>query len=114
MNDLFLQLRHVFVINLFTDHNIEARFLRFLLIHGLYGMIICHILDFRNNLFVLGRCNLCAVFPVTFISVILRRIVACRNHDTGNAAQLTQSEGQFRRRPQSVEHISLDPVCIKT
>ena len=64
-----------------------------------------------DDLRILRCSDLCAVFPVYFISVVLRRIVAGCHHNTCGAVKLADSEGQHRCRAQRRENISFDPVC---
>ena len=59
------------------------------------------------------RCNLCAILPVYFVSVVLSRVVACGNDDTGNAAEFTDSKRKLRCRTQGLEQIRFDSVCIQ-
>ena len=56
-----------------------------------------------------GR-DLSAVLPVYLIAVILRRIVAGGNIDTGDAVQSPHGEGELRRRTQRFKYIGLDAV----
>ena len=39
-----------------------------------------------HNSAVMRRCNLCAIFPVYFIAIVFRRIMACCNINTCNTA----------------------------
>ena len=114
MNDLLLQLRHILIVNFLSDYLIKPGFDRVRFLHRLYIMIVRHVIDFRNNLLISWRRYLCAVFPVAFIAVILRRIMACRNHNTGNTVKRTQRERQFRRRPKRFEYVSFDAVGRQT
>ena len=82
MNDLLLQLLHVRIIDLFADHDIESGLLSLLLVHRLHIMIIRHGVHLADDLFILGRCHLCAVLPVYLVSVIFRRVMAGCYHDT--------------------------------
>jgi hypothetical protein len=47
--------------------------------------------------------HLRAVAKVNFVTVVVRRIVACRNHHARARAQIADSEGKLRRRSRSVE-----------
>ena len=60
------------------------------------------------------RCNLRAVLPVYFISVVLRWIVARSDVDSCNTSQFADCVRQFRCRAKRFEDISLDSVCRKT
>ena len=98
MNDLLLQLSHVLVIDLFTDHLIEACFFRIFSAHGLHGMIILDGLYFGDDVLIDRSGYLCAVLPVYFVAVVLRRVVACSHYDTCGTSQRTKGKGQFRGR----------------
>ena len=114
MNDLLFQLFHIFIVYFFTDHLIQSCIHGFRLFHCLNCMIIRYIVDFRNNLFVLGRSHLCTVFPITFIAVIFRRIMACRDNDAGDTSEFPQCERKFRRGSQRLEYIRLNAVSRQT
>ena len=110
MDDLLLQLHHVGVVDLGTDHLIQPFLHGLFLRHGLHGMIIRHRLHLGDDLLILGGGHLRAVLPVYLIAVVLRRIVAGRHNDTGDAAQGTQREGKLRSGAKLVEHVCLNPV----
>ena len=111
MDDLLFQFFHVSVVDLFSDHLIQSFIHGFLLIHGFHVIVIRHRTDFFDDFAVSGRSHLCTVLPVCLIAVILRRIMACRHYDTGNAAKFSDRKGKFRCGTQRVKHISLDAVC---
>ena len=73
-----------------------------------------HIVHFRNDLLVSGSRNLRAILPITLVTVVLRRVMTGRDHDTGDTAQLPQCKGQFRCGTQRIKHISPDPVGRQT
>ena len=111
MDDLLLQLHHVGVVDRGTDHLIQPFLHGLFLRHGLHGMIIRHRLHLGDDLLILGGGHLRAVLPVYLIAVVLRRIVAGRHNDSGDAAQGTQREGKLRGGAKLVEHVRPDPVC---
>ena len=59
------------------------------------------------------RCDLCTVLPVYLVAVVFSRIMARRNHNSGNAAEFAHGKGKLRRRTQAVKHIRLDAVCVQ-
>ena len=85
MDDLLFQLHHIGIVDLFADHLIQTRRNGVFLAHGLHLMVIGHVLDLLNDLPIPGRRHLGTVLPVRFVSVVFRRVMACRDHDTGNA-----------------------------
>ncbi len=92
MDDLFFELCNIGIINLRSDHGEKPCFHCFCFIHGLYGMKICDISHFRDDLFILGCGNLCAILPVYLVAVVFRRIVACGDHNTCCTAELADSK----------------------
>ena len=82
----FLKSFHIFVIDFFTDHFVKTCCLCIFFRHCLHLSKVCDRLNFCNNLFVLRSCDLCAIFPVNFISVVLWRIVTCSYYYTSSAA----------------------------
>ena len=82
----FLKSSHIFIIDLFTDHFVKTCCLCIFLGHRLHLSEICDRLNFCDDLFVLRSCDLCAVLPVNFVSVVLWRIVACSYYHTSCAA----------------------------
>ena len=82
----FLKSFHVFVINFFTDHFIKAGCLCIFFRHCLHLSEVCDRLNFCNDLFILRSCDLRAVLPVNFVSIVLWRIVACSYNHTCCAA----------------------------
>ncbi len=93
MDDLLFQLRHVLVVDLLADDHIETSLLRLFLVHGLYRVVIRYVIDLCDNLLILGRRHLRAVLPIALVTVVLRRIVARRDHDTRDTAKLSEREG---------------------
>ena len=61
----------------------------------------------------MGGCYLCAVLPVSLVSVILRGIVACGDDNTGNAAQCAECKGKLRCGAQGFKDIGFDAVCCQ-
>ena len=82
MDDLFFQFFHVSVVDLFSDHLIQAFIHGLLLIHGLYIIIVRHRAHFFDDIFIFGCRHLGTVLPVRLIAVVLRRVMACRHNDT--------------------------------
>ena len=113
VDDLLFQFHHISVVNFSADHLIKACFYRFVLIHCLYLMIIRNFLHFFNNFFILRSGHLSAILPICLISIVFRRIMACRDHNTGNTSKIAQGKRKLRRRAQGVKHISLDPISRK-
>ena len=110
VDDLLLQLCHVSVVDLFSNHLIQPLLLGLILGHGLHCMVVPDSLHFLNDLPVIGSRHLGAVLPVHLVAVILGWIVACRDHNSRRAAQGAQGKGKLGRRAQRVEHIGLDAV----
>ena len=77
-------LRDVFIINGFADDLVLACCLCGFHIGGLYRGKVCDRQNLRGYSLVVRRGKLCAVLPVNFVSVILRRVVACGDVDTGS------------------------------
>ena len=65
---------------------------------GLHGMIILDGLYFGDDVLIDRSGYLCAVLPVYFVAVVLRRVVACSHYDTCGTSQRTKGKGQFRGR----------------
>ena len=59
------------------------------------------------------RCDLCAVLPVYFVSVILAWIMACRNYNTCNTSKFPNRKGQLRCRTQGFKTVGFDTICIQ-
>ena len=111
MDDLFLQFRNIAVVHFLADHFIEPGFLCFFPVHRLYRIIICHGLYLIHDALVVRRSNLGAVFPVHFVAIVFRRVMAGRNVDAGDRSQPADCIRKFRRRAQRFENVRLDPVC---
>ena len=103
----------IFIVDLWSDHLIQSGFLSRFPAHCLHAGIICHRIDLSDNLLILRVCDLGAVLPVYFVSVILRRIMAGSHHDSGCASQLPERKGEHRSRTKRREDIGLDPVGRK-
>ncbi len=73
-------------------------------IHPRYGR--CNFIDERRNC-------LSAVGAIDLVTVILRRIVAGRDHDPGGAAQFAHGKGKLRRRADAVKEKRGDAVGCK-
>ena len=85
MDDLLFQLFHVGVVDLAADDIVKACIHGSLLIHCLNIVIIGYGIDLSDYASVMRRCNLCTVFPVNLISVVLGRIVRSSDHNTCDA-----------------------------
>ena len=114
MDDLLFQFHHIGVVDFGTNYLVQARRHGSLFVHGQNIRIIGHSLYFIDDFLVFGSRNLSAVFPVNLIAIIFRRIMACRYHNTGNAAQCTQSEGKLWCGSEFIKHICLDAVGRQT
>ena len=113
MDDLALQLFHIGIIHVFADHNIKTCFFCFRFIHSLYIIIICNFLNFSHDTTVMRRCDLSTIFPVYFVTVIFRWVVACCDIDTCNTSQLSYCIRKFRCRTKALKNICLDSVCCQ-
>ena len=113
MYHLFLKFCNVAIVHFLPDNFIESGLLCFLKPHGLYRIIIRNCLNLIHNSFVMRRGNLCAILPVYLVSIILRRIMAGRNVNSGYASKRANGVRQFRRRAQRFKYIRLDPVGSK-
>ena len=82
MNDLLLKLDHVFVIDLLADHIVQMIRDSLFLCHRLHFVIIRDRKNLIDYIRISRRCDLCAVFPVNLVSVILGRIVTGRDYYT--------------------------------
>jgi len=98
MDNLFLKFCHISIVYLFTDHLEETSFFCFCLVHGLNCIPVGDGLNLSHDTAVMWRCDLCTVFPVYFVSVVFRRVVAGSYVDTCHAAQMTYCKGKFRCR----------------
>ena len=77
--------RNIFVIHLITDYMKKIIYTRFHLRHKLYIRQTLNLFDLFNNLCIMRRRHLSAVLPVNLIAVVLRRVMAGRDHDAGNS-----------------------------
>ena len=77
-------------------------------------MIVLYALHFLNNLFVVGRSNLCAVLPVHLVSIVLRGIMTGGHYNPGRTFQSAKRKRKLRRGTQRVEYIRLNTICPKT
>ena len=108
---LSLYLSDVFIINLLSNYLIQTCCCCRSLICSLYCRQIFDCQNFFCNTFIMRRCKLCAIFPVYFVAIVFRRIMACCDIDTCYAAQLTYCKGQFRCWTKGFKLICLDTVC---
>ena len=98
VDDLLLELLHIFVIDRCADHFIESLCHGILLVHGLYCGIICHSLHLIHDPFVVRRGNLGSVLPVYFIAIVLRWVVARCHIDTCHTSELADCKRKLRCR----------------
>ena len=98
MDDLLLQLCHIRIIDLGTDHVIQALCLRVCLIHRLDAADVFDRVYLADDVLIMRRCDLRTVLPVYLVAVILGRVVGCSDHDAGLAAQFAQCKRKFRSR----------------
>ena len=87
------------IVNIFPDHLIETFFLRLFFVYRVNLGIIGHSLYLSHDAGVVRRCDLRAVLPVNLVAVVLRRVVAGGDVDTGDAVKLADCEGKLRRGP---------------
>ncbi len=100
MNDLFFQFCDITVIKIGSDDLNRPSALASSFFHGLYHGKRSYFCYFCENIFIMRRCDLRAVFPVYFVSVVFSRVMACGNHNTGNTAEFRtakESSGVGRR-----------------
>ena len=113
MNDLLLELNHVLVVDLCSERYIESLSDCILFGHCLNIVIIGD----RNNLCddtcVVRRCYLCAVLPVNLVTVVLRRIVRSRNHNSGDTSEFSKCKRKLGCGTKNIADISLDSVSCK-
>ena len=96
----------IFVVNFPVADILQQPFFQSLLfVHQPAIRIFCGP-DYAGNPFRNFRRHLSALFSVYFISVILRRIMACSNHDPGDRIEMANGKAQDRHRPEGVEQIS--------
>ena len=98
MEYLALQLLDIGIVDRLSDHFVQSGFFRILSGHGLQCAVIGDCFYLSHNTGVMRRSDLRAVLPVYFVAIIFRRIVACGNVDSRNAAQLSYCVGKFRSR----------------
>ena len=101
------------VVNIGTYHIKKTCFNRFFLIYSLYVRKIRNSVYFLYYSPVFGRYDLRSVCPVYFISVILGRVMACRNNYAGGTSETSYRIRKFRSRTQFVEYIRLYSVGVK-
>ena len=106
----FLQLCHICVVNLFSDDLIEAFMDGFLFRHG-NGILYGDCLYLAHDTCIVWRCDLCAIFPIHLVSVILRWVVTGCHIDTCHTAKITDCKGKLRGRAQRLEPVRLDAIC---
>ena len=107
---LGLHLGNVLVVNLSSDGYIQAAGLSLLPAHSPDSREICDCHNLLRHSLIVGRSKLGAVLPVYLVAVVLRRIVAGRNINSGDTAQLPHCKGQLRRRTQRFKAVRLDSV----
>ena len=108
---LCLDLCNIFVLDRCTDDLVESFCLCLLCSHRLNGGKIGDRHNFLSHALVMRRCKLCAVLPVNLVAVVLRRVVAGGDVDTGDTAQLAHCEGQLRGGTQGLEQAHGDAVA---
>ena len=113
MDDLFLKLCHVSIVNSLSDHLEKSCLHCFFFIHGLYGIPVGDCLNLTHDSGVMRWCDLCTVFPVNLVSVVFRRVMAGCYVDTCNASQMTYCKGKLRCRAKCLEDVSLDSVSCQ-
>ena len=113
MDDLFLKLCHVSIIDSLSDHFEKSCLYCVFLVHGLYGIPVGDCLYLAHDTGIMRWCDLRAVLPVNLVSVVFRRIVAGCYVDTCHTAQMTYCKGKLRCRTKCLKDISLDPVCCQ-
>ena len=89
MNRLLLQFLHVTVVDLFSDDLVKSCRNGIFFLHRLHLVKGCHLRHFRQDILVVRRCDLRTVLPVYLVAVVFSRIMARRNHNSGNAASFT-------------------------
>ena len=114
MKHLCFQFRNIRVVDLCSDRLVQSRFFCRVKRHRLHRRVIFDRLDIVHDPLIMRRCDLRAVLPVYFVSVILRWIVTCGDIDPGDTAKLSHGIRKFRRRSQRFKHIGFDPVCRQT
>ena len=113
MDHLLLKFCNIAIVHFLPDHFIESGFLCFLNPHSLNRIIIRNCLNLSHDSFVMRRGDLCAILPVYLVSIILRRIMAGCNVNSGYASKGANSIRKFRRRAQGFKHVRLDSVSGK-
>ena len=110
VHDLGLDLGNILVVDFSADNLVLACSRGRSLVRGLYRgqvlygqYLLCHAL-------VMRRRKLGAVLPVYLVSVVLRRVMAGRDVNTGYASQFPHRKGQFRSWTQGLELVCLDSV----
>ena len=94
-------------------------YLVYILTDDLYQLLVSfevyifylHLVDLVDDARVVRSKHLCTVCPVCLISVVLTRIVACRDVYAALTSEVAYCERAFRRRTHIVEEIYLDTVC---
>ena len=110
---LFFQLRDVFVVKISSDDAEQILCSGFIFFHCFYHGEIRYFCHFRQDVFVMRRCDLGTVLPVYFVAVVLSRVVAGCDHDAGDAAKFPHCKGKLRCGAQGLKKIGMDAVCIQ-
>ena len=100
MNHIQIDLIHI------STDNLNQIFVAFKLNVG-----NCHLIYFIDNSGIVRSKYLCTIIPISLITVVFSRIVACSDIDTTLATEVTDSKRNFRCRTQIIEEIYFDTVC---
>ena len=93
-----LDLRNIVVVHFLVADNLEQSLrLRLGFVH-LDGILIAVGADAGKHLIGVLRRHLRAVLPVYFVSIVFRRIMACRDVDARCTPKLAHRIGKLRRR----------------
>ena len=113
MDDLFLKLCHISIINSLSNHFEKTCLHCFFLVHGLYGIPVGDCLYLAHDPCIMRWCDLCAIFPVNLVSVVFRRVMAGCYVDTCNASQMTYCKRKLRCRTKCLKDIRLNSVSCQ-
>ena len=114
MDRLLFEFLHIKIVDLCPDDLIKPCVDGIFLWHRLYLCKRSYLRHLCQNILIVRRCDLRAVLPIYLIAVILSRIMARRNDNTGHTAQMAERKRQLRRRAQTLKYICLNSVCIQT
>ena len=98
MKDQFFQFFYVWIIDICSNHLIKTCCNCGIFVHRLNGRIICYFLHLCHNSGIMRWRDLCAILPVYFVSIVFRRIMACRDVDARCTPKLAHRIGKLRRR----------------